>query len=58
PEKALKGVGPRRAEQLAKLGVRSVAHLLWHLPTGIVDRRKTSYVKDLVEGEVATVLLK
>ncbi|CAM9697670.1 unnamed protein product [Scytosiphon promiscuus] len=58
PEKALKGVGPRRAEQLAKLGVRSVARLLWHLPTGIVDRRKTSYVKDLVEGEVATVLLK
>lgn len=42
----------------ASKGVFSVAHLLWHLPTGIVDRRKTSYVKDLVEGEVATVLLK
>ncbi|CAM9839728.1 unnamed protein product, partial [Ectocarpus sp. 13 AM-2016] len=59
PENALKGVGPRKAEQLAKLaGVTTVADLLWHLPTGMVDRRETSHVADLVEGEVATVLLK
>ncbi|CAM9874881.1 unnamed protein product, partial [Ectocarpus sp. 12 AP-2014] len=58
PEDALKGVGPRKAEQLAKLGVTTVADLLWHLPTGMVDRRETSHVADLVEGEVATMLLK
>ena len=27
PEKALKGVGPKRAEQLAKLGMHAVLHL-------------------------------
>ncbi|CAN0333827.1 unnamed protein product, partial [Hapterophycus canaliculatus] len=35
-----------------------VANLLWHLPTGVVDRRKTSHAADLVEGQVATMLLK
>eukprot|EP00904_Undaria_pinnatifida_P013740 jgi/Undpi1/9497/HiC_scaffold_27.g11953.m1 len=58
PEKALKGVGPKRAQQLAKLGIKSVANLLWHLPTGMVDRRQVMRVADLVEGEIATVLLK
>ena len=32
--------------------------MLWHLPTGIVDRRQVRRVADLVEGEIATVLLK
>eukprot|EP00903_Cladosiphon_okamuranus_P021747 g19995.t1 len=58
PEKVLKGVGPKRGEQLAKLGIHSVANLLWHLPTGMVDRRQVSRVAGLVEGEIATVLLK
>lgn len=35
-----------------------MANLLWHLPTGMVDRRQVSRVADLVEGEIATVLLK
>ena len=35
-----------------------MASLLWHLPTGVVDRRQVSRVQGLVEGEVATVLLK
>lgn len=35
-----------------------MANLLWHLPTGVVDRRKVSRVQGLVEGEIATVLLK
>lgn len=39
-------------------GIHSVASLLWHLPTGVVDRRQVSRVQGLVEGEVATVLLK
>ena len=39
-------------------GIHSVANLLWHLPTGIVDRRQVRRVADLVEGEIATVLLK
>jgi len=39
-------------------GIHCVANLLWHLPTGVVDRRKVSRVQGLVEGEIATVLLK
>lgn len=39
-------------------GICSVADLLWHLPTGMIDRRQVSRVRDLVEGENATVLLK
>lgn len=39
-------------------GIASVADLLWHLPTGIVDRRQVRRVADLAEGEMATVLLK
>lgn len=119
PEQALKGVGPKRGEQLARLGtvggdagrrccsfffdvlqlvcpvasavhptivtllllnitcqpsfcrhftrhahitcdqgIHSVANLLWHLPTGVIDRRQVSRVQGLVEGEIATVLLK
>lgn len=39
-------------------GIHSVANLLWHLPTGMIDRRQVSRVAGLVEGEIATVLLK
>lgn len=46
------------ANALEQTGVTTVADLLWHLPTGMVDRRETSHVADLVEGEVATMLLK
>ena len=37
PVKFLKGVGPRRAEALARLGVRSVGDLLYHAPHRYID---------------------
>jgi ATP-dependent DNA helicase RecG len=37
PVKFLKGVGPRRAEALARLGVRTVADLLYHAPHRYID---------------------
>ena len=42
------GVGPHRAELLAKLGIRTVEDLLWHLPRDLLDltevrRPKASY---------------
>lgn len=49
---------PPLARIICTQGIRSVANLLWHLPAGMVDRRQVSRVAGLVEGEIATVLLK
>src|SRR5690348_17754062 len=35
---ALKGVGPQVAKQLKKLGISRVVDLLYHLPTGSIER--------------------
>jgi ATP-dependent DNA helicase RecG len=37
PVKFLKGVGPRRAEALARIGVRTVGDLLYHAPHRYID---------------------
>jgi len=36
----LKGIGPTLAKPLAKLGIARVVDLLFHLPTGMVERRR------------------
>jgi len=54
PVSQIPGVGPRRAEALARRGLRSVAHLLFHLPTRYDDRRALSRVEDLEVGRRAT----
>ncbi len=51
----LKGVGPKRAEVLAGIGIHTVRDLLWHLPRGYEDRRKSVPVKVLREGDTAVV---
>src|ERR1700722_9802472 len=56
---ALPGVGPKVAKLLARLTGRDdrarVADLLFHLPTGAVDRRARPKLADVVPGTVATV---
>ncbi|HUI96769.1 MAG TPA: ATP-dependent DNA helicase RecG [Xanthobacteraceae bacterium] len=56
---ALPGVGPKVAKLLARLTGRDdgarVADLLFHLPTGAVDRRARPKLVDVVPGTVATV---
>ncbi len=47
--KFLKGIGERRAEQLARLGIRTARDLLWHLPHRYID---ASTVTPLVRAEV------
>ncbi len=49
--KFLKGIGERRAEQLARLGVHTARDLLWHLPHRYVD---ASTVTPLAQAEVGT----
>ena len=51
----LKGVGPRMAPLYKKLCGEHVVDLLWHLPSGVIDR---SYRPKLIEaeaGRIATV---
>src|SRR5215813_3987672 len=51
PVQFMKGVGPRRAEQLARLGIATVEDLLYHIPFRYQDRREIRKVRDLPRGE-------
>ena len=50
PLRYLKGVGPRRAESLTKIGVETVEDLLQVLPFRYEDRRAFARVADMVPG--------
>lgn len=46
----VKGVGPTRAGQLARLDIRTVEDLLYHRPHRYEDRRHLARIADLVPG--------
>ncbi len=54
---ALKGVGPTLAKPLAKLGIARVIDLLFHLPTGMVERRRVDLLDmaDAGRGIITTL---
>src|SRR5215468_7192169 len=51
PVQFVKGVGPKRAEQLERLGIRTVEDLLYHIPFRYQDRREIQKIRDLALGE-------
>jgi ATP-dependent DNA helicase RecG len=51
----LKGVGPRRAELLAKLGIRTLGDAIWHLPRDYEDRRHARPIRSLRPDQSAVV---
>lgn len=53
--KALAGVGPRLTKLLEGLTGPRVADLLWHLPSGIIDRRYAPKIAAARAGIVATL---
>jgi ATP-dependent DNA helicase RecG len=55
PVTALKGVGPRIAASIERLVGTRVADLLWHLPTGMVDRTVAPSIAAAPDGAVATI---
>ncbi len=55
PVQYVKRVGPRRAEALARDGVRTVGDLLLHAPFRYEDRTNFRPVASLQEGEIACI---
>lgn len=57
PLTTLKGVGPRFGKKLANLQGPLIRDLLWHLPTGLVDRRLRPKIRELPshKGQVVTL---
>ncbi|MFQ5533055.1 MAG: ATP-dependent DNA helicase RecG, partial [Candidatus Methylomirabilales bacterium] len=56
PIESVKGVGPKRAEALARLGVRTVADALYLLPLRHEDRSHLRPIRDLRPGCHETVV--
>ncbi|MFP4481414.1 MAG: ATP-dependent DNA helicase RecG [Thermovirgaceae bacterium] len=56
PVRFLKGVGPVRAEKLARLGIETVEDLLWHFPRRYEDRRKLTPLASLEQGRYHSIL--
>ncbi len=52
----LPGVGAKGAELLAKLGLRTIGDLWFHLPLRYEDRTKVVAIRELVSGEKAQVV--
>ena len=62
---SIKGVGPRVVALLKKafdlppgLSEPRVLDFLWHMPTGVIDRRSEPAVRDAVPGTIATLAVR
>jgi ATP-dependent DNA helicase RecG len=54
PLRFLKGIGPKRAEELEKFGLKTVEDLLYHLPFRYEDRRQIKKIRDATIGRDET----
>ncbi len=53
----LPGIGPRLAKLVEKVAGDKVVNLLWHLPSGLIDRRFSPKVGDAPAGKIATLVV-
>ena len=56
PVKFLKGIGPRRADALARLGVETAQDLVWHLPRRYLDASSITPLARARVGEEVSCL--
>src|SRR5688572_8918964 len=56
PLRFLKGIGPKRAEQLAAFGLQTVEDLLYHLPFRYEDRRQVKNIDHAIVGQEETFI--
>ncbi|MCL6499902.1 MAG: DNA helicase RecG, partial [Firmicutes bacterium] len=54
PVQYVRGVGPRLAQAFARLGIRTVEDLLYHVPRRYEDRSQTKTLYEAAHGETAT----
>ena len=52
---SLTGIGPRLAQAIGKMAGTHVVDLLWHLPTGLIDRRFAPKIVEAIPGAIATI---
>ena len=52
---ALPGIGPRNKAVFERLAGHRVIDLVWHLPTGLIDRRHRPRIGEAIEGEIVTL---
>lgn len=55
PVTNLSGIGPRIGKLLERLAGPLLVDLLWHLPSGIIDRRYQPKIADAEPGRIATL---
>jgi ATP-dependent DNA helicase RecG len=51
----LPGIGPRLVKLVEKLAGENVVGLLWHLPSGVLDRRFSPKIGEAPPGKIATL---
>jgi ATP-dependent DNA helicase RecG len=55
PITSLPGVGPKIGKLIEHLAGPSIVDLLWHLPSGLIDRRYAPKIMEAAEGAIATL---
>ena len=58
PVTALPGIGSQLAKLFERLAGPLVVDLLWHLPSGIVDRRASPPIKELQPDQIVTIAVR
>lgn len=55
---SLPGLGPRLSKLVGGIAGEKVVDLLWHLPTGLIDRRYAPTLAEVVPGSIATLTVR